>query len=211
MGANNLYPIFLKLNKIETLIVGGGNVGLEKVNFILKQSPEAKIRVVSETFNPAIISIALASDSIQLVERKFVESDLENVKVLIVATNNNELNAEIYDLAQAKNILTNVVDNPGLCDFYTGAVMKKGAVKIAVSSNGASPTLAKRLRDVFEEVIPDEIEDTAELLKEVRSAINGDLKEKIKTLNSLTSILSNSSRHKNKFIENRFFEPINLN
>jgi siroheme synthase-like protein len=120
--------------------------------------------------------------------------------VLIIATNINQLNIEIYQLAQTKNILTNVVDNPALCDFYTAAVMTKGAIKIAVSSNGASPTLAKRLRDILEEVIPDEVEDTAELLKKVRSLLKGNLESKIKTLNLLTTVLNITSNPKEKLV-----------
>jgi len=189
VSTNNLYPIFLKLEKIQTLIIGGGNVGLEKVNFILAQSPNAKIRVVSESVHPKIKLKALARYNIQIVERKFIPDDLDGIKVLIIATNNVKLNSQIYQLAQAKNILANVVDNPGLCDFYTAAVMKKGPIKIAVSSNGVSPTLAKRLRDVFEEALPNEIEDTAQLLGEIRDLLNGDFKEKVNALNSLTTTL----------------------
>ena len=211
MGGNNLYPLFLKLDKIQTLIVGGGNIGLEKVNFILKQSPDAKIRIVSESFHPEIISRALRNKNLQIVERRFVPQDLNGIKVLIVATNINLLNIEIYQLAQAKNILTNVVDNPELCDFYTAAVMKKGAVKIAVSSNGASPTLAKRLRDILEEVIPDEVEDTAEMLNEIRGLLKGDLQGKIKTLNSLTTVLSSEFSCNEELISNSLFDRINLN
>ncbi len=202
--------IFLKLDKIQTLIVGGGNVGWEKVNFILKQSPNAKLRVISDYFHPEIILTALYNN-VQIVERKFISQDLEGIKLLNVATNNNQLNTEIYKLAQTKNILTNVVDNRILCDFYTAAVMKKGAVKIPVSTNGASPTLAKRLRDVFEEVIPDEIEETVEMLNEIRSILKGDLQEKIKTLNSLTSLFSSNHNCNERIVGTKFFEKINLN
>ena len=195
MAINNLYPIFLKLDKVQTLIVGGGNVGLEKVQFILKQSPKAKIRIVSKEFNPQVIKIALENRNIQIAERNFVLTDLKDIKLLIVATNNEVLNTEIHQLAKEKDILTNVVDHPELCDFYTGAVMKKGAIKIAVSSNGASPTLAKRLRDVLEEVIPDEIEESAEKLQQIRAQLKGDLATKIKTLNSITAVLTSDCNH----------------
>ncbi len=211
MKTNNLYPIFLKLDKIQTLIVGGGSIGLEKVQFILRQSPNAKIKIVSETFHSQLILLAIANKNIQIAERKFVDEDLVGVKVLIVATNSNRLNADIYQLAKEKNILTNVVDNPQLCDFYTGAVMKKGAVKIAVSSNGTSPTLAKRIRDVLEEVIPDEVEQTAELLLEIRARLKGDLTTKVKSLNSITTVLSNDLKHCEKLKENSTLHNINLN
>ncbi len=211
MKTNNLYPIFLKLDEIQMLIVGGGNVGLEKVKFILRQSPEAKIKVVSKEFHPEIIRLAIENSRIQIAERSFKEEDLKGIKIAIVATNNSALNAEILQLANTKNILTNVVDNPKLCDFYTGAVMKKGAIKIAVSSNGASPTLAKRLRDVLEEVIPDEVERTAELLFQIRAHLKGNLTTKVKSLNSITTVLSNDLKHCEKLKKNSILHNINLN
>ena len=208
MKGNDLYPIFIKLDQTQTLIVGAGNVGLEKVQFILKQSPKAKIRIVAEAFHPEIILKALDNKSIQLVERKFIPEDLKGVKILIVATNVNQLNTEIYHLAQSRNILTNVVDNPPLCDFYTAAVMKKGPVKIAVSSNGASPTLAKRLRDILEEVIPDEVEYTAEILEQIRTLLKGDLQEKIKTLNALTTVLALKYNCNEKIVGREFLRRL---
>jgi precorrin-2 dehydrogenase/sirohydrochlorin ferrochelatase len=211
MKDNSLYPLFLKLDIVETLIVGAGNVGLEKVQFILKQSPNAKIKIVAKKFHPEIILKVKGNKNIQTIEREFIPQDLERIKVLIVATNNTNLNFEIYQLAQSKNILTNVVDNPALCDFYTAAVMKKGPIKIAVSSNGASPTLAKRLRNIFEEVIPDEVEDSAEMLEQIRKLLKGDLAEKIKTLNSLTTVLSSDYNCSNNLMRNEFYSKINMN
>lgn len=210
MQTNNLYPIFIKLDQVQTLIVGGGNVGLEKVNFILRQSPQAKIKIVSKEFHPKIILLAIKNKNIKLFEREFNYSDLENIKLLILATNNKKFNFEIYLEAKKQNILTNVVDNPPLCDFYTSAVLKKGPVKIAISSNGVSPTLAKRLRDIIEDVIPDEVELSAKALNKIRKNIKGDLANKIDVLNRVTELLS----VKNNFQESMLsegFEKINLN
>ena len=211
MNENNLYPIFLKLDTLQTLIVGGGNVGLEKVQFILRQSPHAKIKIVSETFSAQIILFALENKNIQIAERRFVKEDLNGIKVLIVATNNVELNAEIHHLAQEKNILTNVVDNPMSCDFYTGAVMKKGSIKVAVSSNGGSPTLAKRLRDIFEEALPDDVIESASMLKQIRAQLKGDLSGKIKVLNKITQVLSNDYNHSVKLKDKSILHRVNLN
>lgn len=211
MSTNNLYPIFLKLDKIQTLIVGGGNIGLEKVQFILRQSPDAKIKIIAPEFHPQLILLAIANVNIQIIERKFKEEDLEGVKLLILATNNELLNKEIYQLADTKSILTNVVDNPPLCDFYTAAVMQKGAVKIAVSSNGASPTLAKRLRDILEEVVPDEIEISAINLQKMRALLKGDLAEKINRLNAITDVLTYDQHHTERLIDSTVLQQINLN
>ena len=211
MSENNLYPIFLKLDAVQTLIVGGGNVGLEKVQFILRQSPDAKIKIVAKEFHSVLILLAIENKNLQLAERGFEEEDLDNIKLLIVATNNEILNKTIYQKAKKKEILTNVVDNPVLCDFYTGAVLKKGAIKVAVSSNGASPTLAKRLRDIFQEAIPEEIDETASMLQQVRTRLKGGLTAKIKTLNTITTVLSNDHYHSTRMKEDSALHHINLN
>jgi siroheme synthase-like protein len=211
MKANNLYPIFIKLDQIETLIVGGGNVGLEKIEFILRQSPEAKIKVVSKEFHPKLIVLAIKHQNIKIVERAFHENDLEGIKLLILATNNTSLNKLIRTKALQKNILTNVVDNPSLCEFYTCAVLNKGSVKIAVSSNGVSPTLAKRLRDVLDDAIPKNVEETAELLNQIRTKIKGNLEDKITLLNKVTELLIVDNNHTERLGKEEELYDINLN
>lgn len=211
METNNLYPIFIKLNEINTLIVGGGNVGLEKVTFILKQSPQAKIKVVAETFHPELIQLALANPNIKIAERAFKRDDLKGIKLLILATNNKKVNFDIYQKAKQLAILTNVVDNPSLCDFYTGAVAKKGPLKFAVSSNGSSPTLAKRLRDLFQEAIPEDVLISADHLQQVRNGLKGTLEVKIKTMNAITKVLALDLNHSEELKEKSILHTINLN
>lgn len=211
MKANNLYPVFIKLDQIETLIVGGGNVGLEKVEFILRQSPRAKIKVVSKEFHPKLIMLAIKHQNIKVAERAFQENDLEGIKLLILATNNTSLNKLIRIKALQKNILTNVVDNPNLCEFYTSAVLNKGAVKIAVSSNGVSPTLAKRLRDVLDDAIPKNVEETAELLNQIRAQIKGNLEDKITLLNKVTELLIVDNNHIERLNKETELYKLNLN
>jgi siroheme synthase-like protein len=190
MKTNNLYPIFIKLDQVETLIVGGGNVGLEKVEFILRQAPNAKLRVVSPSFHRELILKAIENPNLKISERTFREDDLQRVKVLILATNDAEVNASIRQLANKRGILINEVDQPSNCEFYTSAVVKKGSVKIAVSSNGVSPTLAKRLRDIIEAALPEDIEQSAEFLNNVRSKLKGDLTDKIEVLNRISEVIS---------------------
>jgi siroheme synthase-like protein len=211
MKSNNLYPIFVKLDVIQTLIVGGGNVGLEKVNFILRQSPEAKIKVISKEFHPEIILLAIKNPNLQITEREYGDDDLKGIKLLILATNNKKVNFEIYQKAKQFDILTNVVDNPPLCDFYTGAVLKKGVVKIAVSSNGVSPTLAKRLRDIIADIIPDKVDETAQLLSQIRAQTKGSLEDKITLLNKVTELLINDNNHIEQLNKENEFYDLNLN
>lgn len=211
MEKNNLYPIFIKLDRVNTLIVGGGNVGLEKVTFVLRQSPEARLKVVSPNFHPELIKLAIQNRNVQLIERKFQDKDLEGIKLLILATNNNLVNFEIQQKAKAHDILTNVVDNPSECEFYTAAVANKGSVKIAISSNGVSPTLAKRLRDILEEVIPDEVELSAEQLHQIRNRINGTLSAKIESLNSITQVLLQEDNPRSIVGDASVWANLNLN
>ncbi len=106
--------------------------------------------------------------------------------MVIATTNKVAINIQVYKDCKEKNILVNVADNPPYCDFYMGGIVTKGNVKIAISTNGKSPTLAKRLRQFFEEVIPENIDELAENLNTFRKTIKGDFKEKVKVLNDLT-------------------------
>ena len=85
----------------------------------------------------------------------------------------------------------NVADNPPFCDFYMGGIVTKGNVKVAISTNGKSPTTAKRLRQFFEDVIPENIDDLVKNLNEYRKTIKGDFEEKVETLNEFTKGLVN--------------------
>jgi len=185
MIQNELYPIFLKASQLNILIVGGGKVALEKLSFLLKSSPKAKVLVLSKDFDPGLLE--LVNDfNVSTVKAAYNKMALKNKHIVIAATNNAEINKLIYKDAKAQEILINVADTPELCDFYLGGIVTKGHVKIAISTNGKSPTLAKRLRQFFEAIIPDDINELAENLNEYRKSIQGSFKEKVATLNNLT-------------------------
>src|SRR6476661_4476365 len=92
---NNLFPIFLKLDQLETLIVGGGNVGLEKLSGLLKSSPCTKVTVVADRFHPEVKHIAKDFSNVRLVERKFRNRDLQGKDLLILATDDRDLHERI--------------------------------------------------------------------------------------------------------------------
>lgn len=193
MEQNELYPIFLKVTQLEVLIVGGGNVGLEKLTFLLKSSPNAKTTVVSLTFLPELIALA-KKYKVNLVEGSYNASFLNGKHLVIATTDNINVNIEVYKDCKERHILVNVADNPPYCDFYMGGIVTKGNIKIAISTNGKSPTLAKRLRQFFEEVIPDNIDDLAQNLNAFRKTIKGDFQEKVNTLNDLTKGIVNKKK-----------------
>lgn len=184
---NTLFPIFLKLENLSCLVVGGGNVGLEKVSALLKSSPDAGITLVAGTIKPEVKSLASQHNNFTLAERHFEWSDLENRNIVILATDNKELHTEIYKAARQRKILINVADTPELCDFYLGAVVTKGNLKLGISTNGKSPTMAKRIREFFEEVLPESTDDLLTNMHAVRDRIKGDFEQKVRMLNEITS------------------------
>ena len=186
---NNLFPIFLKLENFRVLIVGGGKVGLEKVTAILNNSPATKITLVATHVSEEIKAFQTNYSNLTIHQRSFKETDLNDIDLVIVAVNNKETSLGIKQLAQQNHILANVADTPEQCDFYLGSIVQKGNVKIAVSTNGKSPTLAKRIRETFEESFPNEINESLDNLTKVRGYLTGDFTEKVKQLNAITSIL----------------------
>jgi siroheme synthase-like protein len=186
-NGNELFPIFLKLQNFQTLLVGGGNVGLEKLNALLNNSPKAKVTIVADRFLNEVRELATSYPAINLFERKFEDKDLEGAELVILATDNQELHKYIRSLAKEKGILVNVADTPELCDFYLSSIVKKGNLKIAISTNGKSPTVAKRIKEVLNENIPEEIDETLEQMSKLRSTLSGDFAYKVKALNEATA------------------------
>ena len=185
MNTNELYPIFLKVSTLEVLIVGGGNVALEKLTFLLKSSSNAKVTVIAKSFIPEI-NVLAEKHTVKITEKLYENSFLKDKHIVIAATDNLEVNLQVHADCKERNILVNVADNPPYCDFYMGGIVTKGNVKLAISTNGKSPTMAKRLRQFFEEVIPDDINELTDNLNTYRQTIKGDFKEKVKKLNDLT-------------------------
>jgi len=188
MERNELYPIFLKVNTLNVLIIGGGNVGLEKLHFLLKSSPNANVEVLAKSFLPETVELA-KKHGVKLIKRSFKRKYLKKRHLVIAATNDRELNKKIYTNAKKRYLLANIADSPEYCDFYMGGIVNKGHVKIAISTNGKSPTTAKRLRQFFEEVIPEDISHMVENLNEYRKTIKGDFGEKVDKLNEITQTL----------------------
>ena len=189
---NYLYPVFLKLHELDVLIVGGGNVALEKIHFILKSSPRARISVVAPDIREEVYQLVLdyPDAKVTFLNKPFVRADLDGHDVVIAATSIRQVNLEVHRAAKAKGILINVADTPELCDFYMGAIVTKGNIKLGISTNGSSPTLAKRLREYFEETLPDEIDDLANNLNKYRKLIaKSKFADKVRQLNTLTEKL----------------------
>jgi siroheme synthase-like protein len=184
---NNLFPVFLKAEKLSILLVGAGPVGVEKATAILNNSPACRLVVVAEQVKEEFRWIQNKYPQVQIHQRPFMETDLEGIQVLFLAVNSKELSREIKAIANKKNLLVNVADTPDLCDFYMSSVVQKGDLKIAISTNGKSPTIAKRLREMLQELIPDDIQLLLENMTQIRAQLKGDFESKVKHLNEITT------------------------
>ena len=201
-AGNDLFPIFLKLEQLRLLIVGGGNVALEKLHAVLQNSPLTNIQIVATEIRPEIKELAAKHENIVLLERPFEGIDLDNCEIVIVAVNNRAISENIYTEAKQKGKLLNVADTPELCDFYLSSIVKKGNLKIAISTNGKSPTIAKRLKETFTAALPDELDQVLDNMYRIRNRLNGNFEHKVKKLNALTRILVEKENGKEK--ENRW-------
>ncbi len=190
---NFLMPVFLKLEEMNVLLVGAGPVGVEKATAILSNSPKTNLTIVAELVSEEMHQLIADLPNVTLLQRKFDIKDLSNISILFLAVNNIALSAEIRSQAKQHQILVNVADTPSLCDFYLSSVVQKGHLKIAISTNGQSPTIAKRLREFLTDNLPDEIDDLLQNMNRLRETLKGDFQYKVKKLNELTSSLKSKT------------------
>ncbi|MGI9550205.1 MAG: precorrin-2 dehydrogenase/sirohydrochlorin ferrochelatase family protein [Aurantibacter sp.] len=188
MERNNLYPIFLKTANLHILIIGGGKVAEEKLAFLTKSSPDAKVTLVSPRFRKATKDLAMKFDA-ELITDLYQAKYLMGKHLVIATTNIPEVNIRVYNDCRSFDKLVNVADNPPYCDFYMGGIVTKGNVKIAISTNGKSPTTAKRLRQFFEDVIPEDIDQMVQNLNKYRKTIKGNFEQKVDKMNEITQKL----------------------
>ncbi len=183
----SLFPMFLKLEGRQVLVVGAGNVGEPKIASLLETG--AQIRVVALHASPAVREWA-REGKIELAVRAFTSDDLSGAFLAIVATNSRTLNERVYREAQRRGVLCNVVDVPDLCDFFYPAVVRRGDLQIAVSTAGQSPSLAQKIRQQLEKQFgPGYATWVAELGETRKLILASDLskEQKLELLHSLAS------------------------
>jgi precorrin-2 dehydrogenase/sirohydrochlorin ferrochelatase len=183
----SLFPMFLKLEGRPCLVVGGGKVGEPKIGGLLEAG--ARIRVVALQASSGVREWARA-EKIELELRAFLAEDLDGAFLAVVATNSRSLNERIYQEAQRRGVLCNVVDVPDLCDFFYPAVMRRGDLQIAVSTAGQSPSLAQKIRQQLEKQFGPAYAAWVEELGETRKLILAsdlDQERKLDLLHSLAS------------------------
>jgi precorrin-2 dehydrogenase/sirohydrochlorin ferrochelatase len=153
MGTNtaSLFPMFLKLEGRNCLVLGAGSVGEQKIRSLLDCG--AHLRVIAPSASAAVREWA-QSGLLTWIPREFESADLDGAYLVVAATSDVEVNHAIYSEANARGILCNVVDDPPYCDFYYPAIVRRGQFQIAISTAGLSPALAQRIRKQLEAEFP---------------------------------------------------------
>jgi len=190
---NKLFPVFLKLEDLRLLIIGGGKIAFEKLQAVLSNAPATHIQLVAIHIGEEVKKFVVHFPNIVLHERAYTIMDITHANLVIAAVNDLQVAQQIREYTIASDRLVNIADKPELCDFYLGSVVKKGNLKIAISTNGKSPTVAKRLRETFSEVIPDEMDELLDNMQGIRNRLTGDFDRKVKVLNEVTRSLVESS------------------
>src|ERR1700742_504294 len=159
------YIACLKLSGRRCLVVGGGDIGLEKVEGLL--ACDASVVLVAPDAHPALRELA-QEGSITWVQREYEPTDLEGCLIAIAATDDTDVNIKVFDDAERRAMLVNVVDVPPLCNFILPAIVRTGPLAVAISTAGASPALAKRMKREISELVGEPYADLAVLLNDAR-------------------------------------------
>jgi len=159
------YIACLKLRGRRSLVVGGGDVGLEKVEGLL--ACDGDVTVVAPDLQPELQRLA-DEGSIEWIAREYQPADLEGTFMVIAATNDSEVNIKVYDDAEKRAMLVNVVDVPPLCNFILPAIVRTGPLAIAISTAGASPALAKRMKQEISQLFGEDYARLAVMLNDAR-------------------------------------------
>jgi siroheme synthase-like protein len=186
---NKLFPIFLNLEELQVLIIGGGHAALDKLVSLIQNSPSTEITLLAKEILPEIKNLARVHENITLVEAAYDPSYLDRADIVIAAVNNAQISEVIQEAANERRILINVAGQSHLSDFFIGSTLQKGNLKIAISTNGKAPSLAKRLKEQLENALPSELDGVADNLHNISKRLNGSFHQKVKKLDSLTKTL----------------------
>jgi siroheme synthase-like protein len=159
------YIACLRLSGRRCVVIGGGDVGLEKVEGLL--ACDASVTLVAPEAHPELVQLALEG-SIRWEQREYETGDLDGCLIAIAATNDTDVNIRVFEDAEARSMLVNVVDVPPLCNFILPAIVRTGPLAVAISTAGASPALAKRMKREIAEMFGEPYAALAMVLNEAR-------------------------------------------
>ena len=167
----DLFPLFLKLTGRPCLVIGAGNLAESKIESL--RAAQGKVTVIAPEANSKILDLAAAGE-IEFIHRSYAPGDVKNYFLVVTATNVPAVNRAVFHEATANNVLCNAVDDPPFCDFYFPSVVRRGDLQIAISTAGASPALAQKLRKEINDQLPldtgDWLTDLGNLRREVVAA-----------------------------------------
>ncbi len=166
------YPIFLELSGRRVVVIGGGAVAVRKAQALLAAG--ARLVIVAERVDDMLTALCARSEA-ELVKSKYSKNYLAGAVLAIAATNNRQLNEQIYKDCQELEILCNVVDQPELCDFFVPAVVKRGDLQIAIGTEGYCPAYAGHLRKKLEGTFSDKHGEFLAELEALRKRIIKDV------------------------------------
>jgi precorrin-2 dehydrogenase/sirohydrochlorin ferrochelatase len=166
------YIACLKLSGRRCLVVGGGDIGLEKVEGLLACDATV-VLVAPDAIEP--LQVLAAEGSITWEQREYEPADLEGTFMVIACTNDTDVNIRVFDDAERRAMLVNIVDVPPLCNFILPAIVRTGPLAIAISTAGASPALAKRMKREVSELFGEEYARLAIMLNDARGWAKGTL------------------------------------
>jgi len=149
--ANKYIPLNFSLKRRSCLVVGGGEVALRKIENLLEY--ESDITVIAPKIDEKIEYFA-EKGGIKLEKREYKSTDVNNIGMVVAASDNNDVNKAVHDDCRKTNVPVNVVDNPDLCDFTFPAVLKRGSLSVAVSTDGRAPFLAAQLKVILGSIFP---------------------------------------------------------
>jgi siroheme synthase-like protein len=164
----SLFPVFVKLEGRRCLVVGAGNVALEKIQSLLQAG--AQVHVVAPRVLPKVLAL-VRTGRITLTARPFRERHIKGHTLVITATDSRAVNRAVFLAAQDAGILCNSVDDPPNCDFYFASTVRRGPLQVAISTAGESPALAQRLRRELEAALPEELAEWVEELGQLRREV----------------------------------------
>jgi precorrin-2 dehydrogenase/sirohydrochlorin ferrochelatase len=164
----DLFPIFLKLAARPSIVIGAGNLAESKIDSL--RAAHAEVTVIAPVASARIVDLA-AGGEIEWKQREYAAGDLTGYFLVVAATNDPMVNRAVYKEATEKNVLCNAVDDPPFCDFYFPSVVRRGDLQIAISTSGASPALAQRLRKEINAQLPLDVGDWVTNLGNLRREV----------------------------------------
>ena len=184
------YPIFLEMAGNKAVIIGGGQVAYRKAESLL--SAGSKLTIIAETICDDIKKLCQTANAI-LIEAEYDEKYLSDSILVIAATDDMPLNKKVYEYCRSRRILCNIVDVPELCDFYIPSVVKRGALQIAISTDGGCPAYARKLRENLSEIITDNHGRFLDELDKIRKQIISQVADIVKRKKILTELAGDKS------------------